>query len=54
MHYHANAAETRVEDGARDDESLRSPVGTAQRTPPATSGGAFNHEEHVGRTERIF
>ena len=44
VHHHANAVEKRVGDGARGDGSLRSIVGTAQRAPSATRGGAIDDE----------
>ena len=47
MHHHANAVEKRVGDGkgARAEWSLRSVVGTAQRAPSATRGGATDYEK---------
>ena len=56
VHHHANAVEKRVGDGkgARAEWSLRSVVGTAQRAPSATRGGAIDDEKHVGRMKSVY
>ena len=52
--HHADTADKRVGDRAHVDGTLRSPVGTDQRAPPAIRGGTIDDEEHVGRMESVY
>lgn len=54
MHHPTNAVDKREEDEVHVDGSLRRPVGTAQRAPPAIRGGVIDDQEHVGQAENVW